>query len=451
MLKIALKRLVPPAALVIVFCLALLVLKRLEPSLGPEAPAGDVEIALGSMLFLSVAWFVARLAQLAIKHGSALRGYKSPRLYHQLTGAVILLIGVVGVIAFASGGTLPGVLATSSVAIAIIGFALRKAIADIFSGVTLGLERPFNIGDWIEAEDGRVGQVLEINWRSTRLQTRNKVHLILPNSRLAEGRIVNFSAPQRYYRTQVRTVLGTEISVARARSLLMGAVLAAPLIRHSPAPDVRVEGFVERGIAYLVRFWISDEANEVDCRDAVLAMIDRQLRIAGIDLPTVQLLAHTGTGPATDERTRTLRTLSEVEPFRYLRARSATRLAEGAMRIIVPRGQGARRVAARPEDYVLLTEGAFGNTDGSEGTKRIFVPGDLLSLPGHDTAWTADPEPVAVADSAVLVLRGEDVEAALLREAEFRRAMQRIVRAAHRGAGQSRRAPAREDGLLLPA
>lgn len=121
------------------------------------------------------------------------------------------------------------------------------------------------------------------------------------------------------------------------------------------------------------------------------------------------------------------------------------------MRIIVPRGQGARRVAARPEDYVLLTEGAFGNTDGSEGTKRIFVPGDLLSLPGHDTAWTADPEPVAVADSAVLVLRGEDVEAALLREAEFRRAMQRIVRAAHRGAGQSRRAPAREDGLLLPA
>src|SRR5690606_2253452 len=303
-LKIALKRLVPPAALVIVFCLALLVLKRLEPSLGPEAPAGDVEIALGSMLFLSVAWFVARLAQLAIKHGSALRGYKSPRLYHQLTGAVILLIGVVGVIAFASGGTLPGVLATSSVAIAIIGFALRKAIADIFSGVALGLERPFNIGDWIEAEDGRVGQVLEINWRSTRLQTRNKVHLILPNSRLAEGRIVNFSAPQRYYRTQVRTVLGTEISVARARSLLMGAVLAAPLIRHSPAPDVRVEGFVERGIAYLVRFWISDEANEVDCRDAVLAMIDRQLRIAGIDLPTVQLLAHTGTGPATDERTR---------------------------------------------------------------------------------------------------------------------------------------------------
>lgn len=269
MLKIALKRLLLPATLVIVFSVALLVLKRLGPSLGPEAPAGDVEIALLSMLFLCVAWFLARLAQLAIKHGSALRGYKSPRLYHELTGAVILAVGVVGVIVFASGGSLPGVLATSSVAIAIIGFALRKTIADIFSGVALGLER--------------------------------------------------------------------------------------------------------------------------------------------------------------------------------------ARLAESAMRIIVPRGQGARRVAARPEDYVLLTEGAFGHTDGSEGTKRILVPGDLLSLPGHDTPWAADSEPVAVTDSAVLVLRGEDVEAALLREAGFRRAMGRFVRAAHHGAGQSRRAPAQEDGLRLPA
>lgn len=54
-----------------------------------------------------------------------------------------------------------GVLTTSGLFIAIIGFALRSLISDLFTGIALGIERPFSVGDWIQVPDGTVGRVKE--------------------------------------------------------------------------------------------------------------------------------------------------------------------------------------------------------------------------------------------------------------------------------------------------
>ena len=62
-----------------------------------------------------------------------------------------------------------GLIATSSVLIAVLGFALRNTLGDIFSGIALGMESPYGIGDWIEATEGCAGRVTGISWRSTRL------------------------------------------------------------------------------------------------------------------------------------------------------------------------------------------------------------------------------------------------------------------------------------------
>src|SRR3546814_8153200 len=78
--------------------------------------------------------------------------------------------------------------ATSSVLIAILGFSLRNVVADVFAGIALSIERPYRIGDWVAAENGLSGRIIDVNWRSTRLETRDQVQTIVPNGQIAQQR-----------------------------------------------------------------------------------------------------------------------------------------------------------------------------------------------------------------------------------------------------------------------
>lgn len=71
------------------------------------------------------------------------------------------------------------VLTTSGVAIAVAGFAVRNMIADLFFGVTLALERPFAIGDWIQMPNGSSRRVTEFAWRAVKFVTRETLKVIV--------------------------------------------------------------------------------------------------------------------------------------------------------------------------------------------------------------------------------------------------------------------------------
>jgi small-conductance mechanosensitive channel len=81
-----------------------------------------------------------------------------------------------------------------------MGFAIRNVVADTLSGIALGLEGPFRIGDWVDVEGLRRGRVVEIGWRTTRLLTRDFTYVILPDSQISRQRIVNYSAPRSVFR-----------------------------------------------------------------------------------------------------------------------------------------------------------------------------------------------------------------------------------------------------------
>src|SRR3546814_16872143 len=103
--------------------------------------------------------------------------------------AVLLFVATfVAIFAFVFDRSLTGVLATSGVIVAVLGFALRNIIADVASGLALSLESPFRLGDWIETEAGVAGKVVAITWHATKLETRHPVHVVPPHNRTAPGR-----------------------------------------------------------------------------------------------------------------------------------------------------------------------------------------------------------------------------------------------------------------------
>lgn len=235
----------------------------------------------GSLAYFSAAWLFSKLIDIAWGRGKA--DARAPRLLSELLSALAFGLAILGTISLIYDQTTLGAAATSSVLIAVLGISLRNVMADIFAGIALGLERSYRKGDWVEVEPGLTARVVEINWRATRLQTRDRISLIVPNGQLAQQRLKNYSAPSRHYRHCVELTLDHSVSAHEGRNALMEAVSSTPRILKYPEPDVRLTGYSHTGLSYLVRFWIPDYAMEVDCRDAVLANIDRHLR--GLKVP----------------------------------------------------------------------------------------------------------------------------------------------------------------------
>jgi len=234
--------------------------------------------------YLGMAWLLSRVADQVFSRARP-RSRPVPQLLRDLLTALFFLIAVVASALLLTGHSAGGVLAGSGVVLALLGFAIRNVVADTLSGIALGLEAPFRIGDWIDIEGLAKGKVIEIGWRTTRLLTRDSTYVILPNSQISRQRIVNYSAPRSEFRAQLEITLSHETPAAEAAKSLRAALLQSPLIRLAPPPDVRIQAIEAEGIRYALRYWIGRFDQEIDCRDAVLNAVDAALRRSGISLP----------------------------------------------------------------------------------------------------------------------------------------------------------------------
>lgn len=262
-------------------------------ALGLAVDPEPIRLLSGAAGCFAAAWLGGRATGLALeRHGSRRRPV--PRLLHEMVSAALFVTASVATLILVFGQPVSGALAGSGLVLAVLGFAIRNALADVLSGIALGLEAPYRIGDWIEIDSALRGRVVEIGWRTTRLLTRDDTYTILPNSQIARQRLTNYSAPRRHYRTHVQILLGHEVPVPVAKSLLAEAAARPAVILAAPAPDVRILSYDAEGIRYAVRFWVPSFASDVDCRDAVLSAIDAAMRERG--LPAFQGCCRAGHG-----------------------------------------------------------------------------------------------------------------------------------------------------------
>lgn len=173
-----------------------------------------------------------------------------------------------------------------------VGFAAQDILANLISGVTLLLDRPFRIGDWIRVKD-QEGQVSGLTLRTTRIRTRDNEFVSIPNKDVAGAVVVNLSAggPLR-----VNVLIGVEYRerVEDVRRVLLEVMAAQPRVQPEPAPAVLVRELSASSVDVIMRFWVS----EVDI--ASYPVISMQIREAakealqanGMSLPFPHLQVH---------------------------------------------------------------------------------------------------------------------------------------------------------------
>jgi CRP-like cAMP-binding protein len=120
-------------------------------------------------------------------------------------------------------------------------------------------DQPFKPGDWISAGDNE-GVVVDINWRTSRIRTRNGDMVIVPNSELAGASIVNYSSPDPLHRVTVQLTVAYANPPTLAKEMLLDAARNTPGVLEDPPPFVAVWQIDDPLMGYEVQMWVDDYA-----------------------------------------------------------------------------------------------------------------------------------------------------------------------------------------------
>lgn len=175
-------------------------------------------------------------------------------------------------------------IATTTVLTATIGLAFQSTLANMLAGLTIHLEKPLKQGDWIAA-GGHEGNVLDITLRSTRILTIEQNEVIIPNSKVLNEAVVNYSLPDS---TLVRKLsIGVCYSVPpnKVKSAILDILASIAMIRTMPAPVVRVLSYGDFSVLYEIRYAISDFAEHVAIEAEIMNLIWYRFKRSGIDIP----------------------------------------------------------------------------------------------------------------------------------------------------------------------
>jgi small-conductance mechanosensitive channel/CRP-like cAMP-binding protein len=290
-------RLLAPTALLAIFLIPILQWSRIAPALDALSPS-TVEFignALRACAWLAGAWTLVRITELLLWDAivAPRLGGQVPRLLKDVTATIIFLLAIGGFIGLTLGLPVTGLWATSGVLGLVVGFAVLSMIADVFSGIAINVDRPFTIGDWIRVHprgtDLLIGCVEEVSWRATRIRDADHIVHVIPNSLLGSMVVTNLSLPETTSRFDLSFRLDFEVPAERALRVLKAGVTGAESVLADPKPSVRIEELGDRGIEYVVRYWIDTaQYSPPNGRHLVCSSVLAHLNAAGIGLAHTQ-------------------------------------------------------------------------------------------------------------------------------------------------------------------
>jgi CRP-like cAMP-binding protein len=324
-----------------------------------------------------------------------------------LVRAALFGMALAAILVYVFEGLAVGLVATSSVLIAVVGFALRSIIADVFSGIALNFEHPYRLGDWIEVAPGTVGRVTEIDWRATRLLTRDGITIIVPNGVIAGGRIANYSFPQPNFRVSLRVAVDANVPVERAKRLLLAGALDAARAFPGLRPDVLLQEFGDAGPVYVVRFWVNDYGQENACRDAVAAGVLASLEHAGLapaypkqDLVLARERPGRGAAPLARDKL-----LAQIDVFAPFDADERRQIAAHMAERRFPRGGIVVHQGAPGDSLFVIAEGALDVRVAAAGESERTIDGMVTGeVFGEISLLTGAPRSATVAAATDVVL-----------------------------------------------
>lgn len=226
------------------------------------------------------------------------RQEKRKRIDHGTSQAIYQLIKyILWVIAIAFtldtvGIKITFLLASSAALLVGLGLGLQNIFQDFVSGISLLIEGTLKVNDVVEIAEGEVGRVKEMNLRTSKLETRDNIILIVPNSKLINDVVINWSHIEKKTRFRVKVGVAYGSDVPLVKKVLLECASNEELIVNSPPPFVRFVDFGNSSLDFELFFWTTETFRVEDTKSNIRYKIDDAFRKNNIRIPFPQRDVH---------------------------------------------------------------------------------------------------------------------------------------------------------------
>ncbi len=148
--------------------------------------------------------------------------------------------------------------ASAGIAGIAVALAAKDTLANFFGGVSIFADNTFKVGDYIILDNTERGEVVEIGIRSTRIKTRDDVLITIPNSILANSKIVNESAPVPSFRIRIPVGVAYGSDPDLVERVLLEVAASNANVVPEPPPRVRMRAFADSAINFELLLWVQD-------------------------------------------------------------------------------------------------------------------------------------------------------------------------------------------------
>lgn len=333
---------------------------------------------------------------------------KMPALFLDLSRFIFILVGTSIVLSQVWGADLGKLVTALGVGSIVIGLALQDTLGNIFAGISILFEKPYVEGDWIRYND-YLGRVVEINWRSTRLETHHGDTVIVPNGEMAKSVLMNENNRSKPRYETFDIGFSYSHPPNEVKQVLLETVASTEGVLAEPPPQVFVQGYGDSSIDYQIRFAVYDLATLPAITDNFVTRIWYSAKRHGLNIPFPIRTVYHYNGPAHDhdqDRSESIIGIGAAErilPIDVTKSGDDIRIQQfGAGETIIRRGESV-------DDLHLIVSGRVGIRTKSHLPPTPLSAGEIFGVQPVLRDESAAYSITALEDAMVVLISKETV------------------------------------------
>jgi small-conductance mechanosensitive channel len=201
-----------------------------------------------------------------------------------------------------------------------VALALQDTLSNFFAGFYIMMAGQIRVGDYVKLDSGEEGYVVDISWRSLTIRTLPNNIVVVPNSKVAQAHVTNYSLPQQRMSLQIRVGVSYESDPDQVEQILLEEAVAAtaaiPGLLAEPAPFVRfIPGFGDYSLDFTLIVQVKEFVDQYLVQHELRKRIFRRFRKEGIEIPFPVRTLHVRSLPMASDADKTTDSQTAVGDF----------------------------------------------------------------------------------------------------------------------------------------
>lgn len=246
---------------------------------------------IGASVIISITLVLSAIIERAISNYGARQAVPIPVAGLSRT-LVRIVVGTLGLSALAVHFDLAAQITPILTALGVgglaVALALQDTLANFFAGVHILLERPIFVGDFIKLDSGQEGVVTDIGWRTTRVRIGSNDIVVVPNTKITSGILVNYSLPEPRCSAEIVIMTAHDADPDEVCRIAVEEAGKVEGVLANPAPSCQCNpGVLPTHIEYKLFVNVAKKQDQWGVQSAIRLRLLRRFRAEGIALPRV--------------------------------------------------------------------------------------------------------------------------------------------------------------------